>query len=283
MPEPSPLSDVLREVQDAIKSGFALKEPFSLWSQGFLPVPVEALRDPELDRLHLMLLALACRYSMSPAGLHLFASHDYLAGLFGVTKRHIRRVLGKLVRLGYLEVQRRAHGRHNVYLVSDRIPEARRPELRTAAQGLDLDPGAPRDRTCRSSQRSVTGHGGPVGSNKEVCTKELGPSACVSTSPLKRETAKLVKDGMSPRSARAEALRHWREGLDPRYTPEALAKRLRYLGIRAKVARVIAGSCPGSVIVEAAGKLDVETENPAGAFIWHLNRLLERSEPIRGP
>lgn len=283
MPEPSPLSDVLQEVESAIKSGFALKEPFSLWSQGFLPVPVEALRDPELDRLHLMLLALACRYSMSPAGLHLFASHDYLAGLFSVTKRHIRRVLGKLVRLGYLEVQRRAHGRHNVYLVSDRIPEARRPELRTPAQGLELEPGAPRDRTYMSSQETPTGRTGPLGSNKEMSSKELGPTACLSTYPLKKQAAKLVKSGMSPRSARAEALRSWRDNLDARYTPEALAKRLRYLGIRAKVARVIASKVPGEVIVEAAGKLDCETKNPAGAFIWHVNRLLKRSEPIRGP
>jgi len=274
--EPAPLSRILAKVQGALKSGFRLREPSSLWVQGFLPVPVEALRDPDLNPMHLLLLGLACRYSMSPAGLHLFASQDYLSTLFCVTERYIRQILGDLVTLGYLEVQRRAHGRHNVYLVADRIPEGRREKLREPAKGLELEPGAPRERNYSSGQETASGTGVPVGTNKQGVYQREGDKLCVKYSPLKKNAAKLVADGMTARTALSQALKDWREGLDRRYTPDALAKRLRYLGIRAKIARAIAGGCAPSVIIEAAGKLDCETRNPAGAFIWHVNMLLQR-------
>jgi len=283
MAQPTPLSETLAKLQRAMKSGFRLKEPYSLWSQGFFPVPVEAMRDPDLKPMHLLVLGLACRYSTSPAGLHLFASQQYLSGLFGVTERYIREILGDLVRLGYLDVERRAHGRHNVYLVSDRIPEGRRSELRTLVQGLELDSGTPGDRNYSSAQTAATGTGVPLGTNKEMSSERERASLCMIISPLKKKAAKLVKSGMSPRSAQAEVLREWREALDTRYTPEAISRRLRTLGIRAKVARVIAGTCAPSVIIEAAGKLDAETENPAGAFIWHVNRLTASSRAERGP
>jgi len=283
MGRPTPLSDTLKKLQVAMKSGFRVKEPYSLWAQGFFPVPVEAMRDPGLKPMHLLVLGLACRYSTSPAGLHLFASHNYLSGVFGVTERHIRRVLGDLVQLEYLEVERRAHGRHNVYLVTDRIPEARRAGLRALSEGLEFEQGTPRDRTYMSSQKPLSGTRRPVGTNKEMCTEREGASLCIVNSALKKKAAKLMKSGMSPRSARAEALRDWREGLDRRYTPEAMAKRLRYIGIRAKVARLIAQTAPGRLIVEVAGKLDAETQNPGGAFVWHISRLLADSRPERGP
>ena len=283
MAGPTRLSDIFAGMQGGRSTGFEPEDAFGLLAEGFLPVPAIVLRDPALTPLHALVLGLAKRFSMRPPGLDLFASQAYLADLFSVSKRHIQRVLADLRDLRYLEIKPEACGSRKVKVFVDVVSEDRRQHLRPPHQGVDLTIGRPRETTYRSPQTGLRRHTGRLGTTREGCEKRRERTLVLVHSLLETEARKLVKLGTSPRSALAEVLGAWRERLARVRGPKAREKALRYLGIRAKVARTIAKDTKLGVLTRAAACLDVETENPAGAFLWHLKRILDGSEAARGP
>lgn len=283
MSGPTRLSDIFAGMQAGHSTGFEPEDAFGLLAEGFLPVPAIVLRDPALTPLHALVLGLAKRFSMRPPGLDFFASQAYIADLFSVSKRYIKQVLADLRQLEYLTVKPRAHGRYNVYLVAEAVPEDRRGHLRPAGQGIDLTIGRSREGMYSSPQTGLRGNTVPLGTTRVECEKRRRSTLVLVHSLLETEARKLVKLGTSPRSALAQVLGAWRERLARVRGPKAREKALRYLGIRARVARTIAKDAKLGVLTRAAAHLDVETKNPAGAFLWHLKRILGGSEAARAP
>jgi hypothetical protein len=263
-------------------SGFRLDNPASILVDGFNPVPAVALRDPELSRLDLHVLGYAWRFALSPTRLSLYASHAYLADVFGITTRQVKRALSSLVRTGYLQVDRRARGKHNVYRVATEVPPARRPLLRSPIFPVSLDPPPRPEGTKPSPQNPVRGQNRPLDRSNRVVEGQREATPCLVAGPLKKQVDADVSRGAPVRGALGLALRQWRERLAEADSEADVAHELCFIGIRKAVALKVAKDVAHARIVRASTKLDVETRNLAGAFLHHLNGTGEKPEGVKG-
>ncbi len=275
MPGPVKLADVLAKLRDAAAHEFRARDRENIFSEGILPVPVVALRDPQLSDLDLKLYATALRYATAPEPLALFASQDYLARFFDRSTRQVKRSLANLVKLGYLEVHPRAFGRRNVYLVALSVPPARLLELRAKTTGIAVDSPPPREGTYASPQTPVRGQNRPLGSTHKAVDVRSGPSAVVSTSPLKKKADAEIATGMPARAALQFVLAGWRQQLGELADVAAIAKHLAQLGLSRGIARRTARLYPLVAIRTAALHLDADTISWPAALVYFLKHPKE--------